>query len=581
MFVRGYITTIPDNNAVPNGTTGEIRRDIDNSLIATVSTVGGWFEYFQNGFPGQFHLTWNFTGTVREQYSKIVGPSGPVDVAGIPYTLRTLQDGVIEGVGANMPVSGTGAGMSVTVGTGYAVVHGILYDQRTLQTVPVAAAHATLGRLDRVVIEVSPAGVAGTDEGKSTLRVLTGTAAATPALPLLTQTDTLYQYPLATITVGAATPVITSGNVASVAGFTAPKIYPGTVTQVMLQGGAITTPWLADLSVTDVKLGPLAVTAPKIADLAVTTAKLADLGVTAAKIGLLAVTDAKLIDSAVTAAKIAPLAVTTAKLADLGVTTPKLADASVTELKLATSAVSSIKIAPLAVTDVKIAALAVTTAKLAASAVTDVKLIDSAVTTAKVAPLAITTAKIADLAVTNAKLADSSVTTAKIAAGAVDLADLSTYMIDRIGYTTARTTDIDVSTTTMTSVGLGITITANENWVIEYNLGIGSDSASGIMFEFDLPGASDVRGVDNRFQALFMGTGSSTLEPRTAVLTTTNVSSPAFCTAVTANGVLRIVVRVLNYTSGGPAILRFAPVAVGATATIYAHSYAAWRRTDP
>jgi hypothetical protein len=113
---------------------------------------------------------------------------------------------------------GDGSGMQVKVYAGQALVRGIYYSSTATETLALAYAHATLGRIDSVVLELDPSA------NSILLKVLTGTPASTPVAPTLTQTDAgVWQQLLGTVTVAAATSSITSGNVADTRLFIGPS----------------------------------------------------------------------------------------------------------------------------------------------------------------------------------------------------------------------------------------------------------------------------------------------------------------------------------------------------------------------
>jgi hypothetical protein len=217
--------------------------------------------------------------------------------------MRAFTNGIINGSGANLAVTATGAAMNATVAAGSALVQGILYDRLVSSTVAIAASHATLGRLDYIVVRVVPRGAGENIEGKSELVVITGTPAASPTLPALIQTSALYEFPIGYVTVDPAVTTIASNKA-------------------------------THLSASLVSAIPtlLGVTSAHLADNAVTTAKILDGTIIAADLADNAITAAKILANAVTTEKIADANVTTAKIADLGVTETKLASAVQTKL---------------------------------------------------------------------------------------------------------------------------------------------------------------------------------------------------------------------------------------------------------
>ncbi|NHJ86004.1 MAG: hypothetical protein FK734_11120 [Asgard group archaeon] len=119
-----------------------------------------------------------------------------------------IQDGVLETVGnALMVIENTGMGIYVQSGRAW-FNHTWTYNDANLSlTVPTA--HATLPRIDLVILEVDGnTGVRAND-----IKILQGTAASTPVEPTLTQTDPKYQYPLAAIYVAAGVTSIVQANI--------------------------------------------------------------------------------------------------------------------------------------------------------------------------------------------------------------------------------------------------------------------------------------------------------------------------------------------------------------------------------
>ena len=120
---------------------------------------------------------------------------------------RFRQTGVIDGSLNKLLVSADGSALSVSVATGDAFVEGFFYRNDAALAKTIATAHATNPRIDTVVVRLDR--VANT----ATLQVITGTPAASPVAPALSQTDSLYELPLANVLVPAAAGVIVAGNV--------------------------------------------------------------------------------------------------------------------------------------------------------------------------------------------------------------------------------------------------------------------------------------------------------------------------------------------------------------------------------
>lgn len=125
------------------------------------------------------------------------------------YFRHLTGSGVIAGELNEFVVAqrAAGANMSVDVATGRAYSASHWGESTTVKNVAVAAAHATLPRVDRVVIRADfVADTVGVE-------VVTGTAAAVPAIPPLTQNTVMWEIPLARIAVAAAAASIVTANI--------------------------------------------------------------------------------------------------------------------------------------------------------------------------------------------------------------------------------------------------------------------------------------------------------------------------------------------------------------------------------
>jgi hypothetical protein len=115
--------------------------------------------------------------------------------------LRALGDGVVDGFLNELAISDPDSGTNLSYATGAACVRGIPVVVNTAGTHAVVTAQdVTNPKKCYLVVEVTGAGQ--TEEGKAVLKDVCGTAAASPSLPSLTQTEATYQYPLATFTLG-------------------------------------------------------------------------------------------------------------------------------------------------------------------------------------------------------------------------------------------------------------------------------------------------------------------------------------------------------------------------------------------
>lgn len=123
------------------------------------------------------------------------------------FTPGIFKGGKVNGsTSSDLSVS-VASGMNVTVGTGIAIVYGFFYENDAALTQAIAAADATLNRIDYVTLQLDF--VARTVQ----IYVVTGAIASSPTAPTLTQNSTTWQVPLAQVYVGAGVSSISSGNI--------------------------------------------------------------------------------------------------------------------------------------------------------------------------------------------------------------------------------------------------------------------------------------------------------------------------------------------------------------------------------
>jgi len=137
--------------------------------------------------------SWPFenTDTTETQYTKL---------------MRCFADnGVLTGLALT-----TAGGMGVSLATGSALVQGWFYENTTARTLTIGASNASNTRLDYIVLKVDT--VANT----ITALVKAGTATAGGGtLPALTQTLTVWEYPLHVVTVTASAINLAESDLAS------------------------------------------------------------------------------------------------------------------------------------------------------------------------------------------------------------------------------------------------------------------------------------------------------------------------------------------------------------------------------
>lgn len=115
---------------------------------------------------------------------------------------------VISAYGNNLRVLASApVDLNVVVDTGSVYIRGRLHENNATEILTIATAHATNPRLDRVVVTYTAA------DNDIRLEILTGTAAATPSLPALTQTAAVYQISLAYVWVAATAANIDNADI--------------------------------------------------------------------------------------------------------------------------------------------------------------------------------------------------------------------------------------------------------------------------------------------------------------------------------------------------------------------------------
>lgn len=113
-----------------------------------------------------------------------------------------------NGVASGLAVSASG-GMNLAVATGSAIVQGFFYENVTsAKTIAVSTANGTYQRKDYVILKLD------LSANSVTATVKAGSAdAGGGTLPTLTQTASVWEYPIAVITVPAGAVSLVSGNV--------------------------------------------------------------------------------------------------------------------------------------------------------------------------------------------------------------------------------------------------------------------------------------------------------------------------------------------------------------------------------
>lgn len=119
------------------------------------------------------------------------------------------DDGVFYKPSTSFAVTATGTGMNVQVQPGMAQVQGAFCLEDTVQTLPIAAADASLNRIDSVVLRLD----LSLDKRDISLAVISGVAAVSPVAPMLTRNNTTWELGIANVLVSAGAGVITQRDV--------------------------------------------------------------------------------------------------------------------------------------------------------------------------------------------------------------------------------------------------------------------------------------------------------------------------------------------------------------------------------
>ncbi len=143
------------------------------------------------------------------------GPGSNVTEDGWRQFARHFRgDGVIRNVGGELKPFGDSTGMQVKVPTGECWIRGQWGTSTAQKTLPIATAHATLQRLDLVILRNDYI------TNRIELDVLTNGTPGSSTYPTLTQNSSKWEIQLAKVTVPAAASTITVGNVTAIPDFT-------------------------------------------------------------------------------------------------------------------------------------------------------------------------------------------------------------------------------------------------------------------------------------------------------------------------------------------------------------------------
>lgn len=188
--------------AASSGIPYTVKLHADDSPLAIGNTASdGSVTYAPSLSPGPHYITATDTAptpdAVRVVSSKSSGGGGGYSLAEVPIVLRSLGNGVVRGYLNTCAVSYDGAGLDLDTNTGGMSVMGIpaVINASIHQSVT-STRDATNPKQCYWVAEFT--GIGEAEEGKVVLKDVCGAAGASPSLPSLTQSESTYQFPLAT-----------------------------------------------------------------------------------------------------------------------------------------------------------------------------------------------------------------------------------------------------------------------------------------------------------------------------------------------------------------------------------------------
>lgn len=211
---RTFVRDADTGAGIPSITVS-LKKHVDGSTIITDDTdAGGLAELTvdQVGTPGPVYAEYASGSTTR--LSGYVGGQigGLIWSDTINDVISSLGIGVVPGYLNGLAASAAGVNMSIAVNTGMAIhKDGIPYLLETAGSVTLNASDGANPRIDRVVVRLVREGQSL--EGKVTLEKITGSPAATPTAPGITQSSSTWDISLAQIRVDAGVSVIAADKV--------------------------------------------------------------------------------------------------------------------------------------------------------------------------------------------------------------------------------------------------------------------------------------------------------------------------------------------------------------------------------
>lgn len=198
MKIQQQVRLEPTGEPVPSLGV-RVRRKSDGVTLATVTTDADGFALIQGDghYPPFYLQTTNQVGGPRVWRSDDTLAAGTYSPAEVVYALRAFGDGYIPGFLNNLAPSV--ASTTVSLATGGALVAGYPVINYTADTFSITRPSSGT-RVDRLVARLY--GEAHADHGLAEFAILAGTVDA--GTPSLTQTTSVYEVSLATVTVPSA-----------------------------------------------------------------------------------------------------------------------------------------------------------------------------------------------------------------------------------------------------------------------------------------------------------------------------------------------------------------------------------------
>lgn len=123
------------------------------------------------------------------------------------YLKRFFTDGVFMEPSTALQILAASTGLAVNMQAGAALINGCTIESDAAVSFTLSAAHATLPRIDRIVVRWN------ISERKMEFALKSGTPAATPAAPSLSRTEYVHELSLAQIYVSAGATALTQSNI--------------------------------------------------------------------------------------------------------------------------------------------------------------------------------------------------------------------------------------------------------------------------------------------------------------------------------------------------------------------------------